>query len=109
MGDAVVMALRFPLAKPRHSVMAPAGEAAAPPDPARDWAEMLLRADSACCCPARPLFVAMLPPAPGRLEPVDLLLCGHHYRAARTALAAAGAIVFDATGAIVTGDWPPRE
>lgn len=69
---------------------------------------MLLRADRACCCPAHPLFVVLLPAVPGRPEPVDLLLCGHHYRAARASLTAAGAIVFDASGAIVTGDWPPR-
>jgi len=36
-----------------------------------------------------------------RAHPVDLLLCGHHYRVSRDALAAAGAVVFDETGAIV--------
>jgi len=33
--------------------------------------------------------------------PVDLLLCGHHYRASRAVLASVGAVVFDRTGAIV--------
>jgi hypothetical protein len=45
----------------------------------------------ACCCPARPMVKVMMPSAPGRPYPVDLLLCGHHYHVARPALAAAGA------------------
>jgi len=36
-----------------------------------------------------------MPPAPGKPEPVDLWLCGHHYRASSAALAAAGAGVYD--------------
>jgi len=36
-----------------------------------------------------------MPLAPGRDHADDLLLCGHHYRASREALAAAGAAVFD--------------
>ena len=55
-------------------------------------------ADRACCCPARPVVRVILPPAPGRLDPVDLLLCGHHYRASQAALAAAGAEVYDEHG-----------
>ena len=102
------MALRFSLVKPRHPAGTPAEDATASPAPARDWAGMLLRADRACCCPARPLFVVMLPAAHGRHEPVDLLLCGHHFRAARGALVEGGAIVFDASGEIVTSDRPPR-
>lgn len=50
-------------------------------------------AERACCCPARPVVVAVLPPRPGRDHPTDLLLCGHHYRASRDALRAAGATV----------------
>jgi hypothetical protein len=42
-----------------------------------------------------------MPPISARAHPVDLLLCGHHYRVSRDALAAAGAVVFDETGAIV--------
>ena len=45
----------------------------------------------ACCCPARPLVKVMMPPTHSRRHPVDLWLCGHHYRASRQALAAAGA------------------
>ena len=45
-----------------------------------------------------------MPPAPGRLHPVDLLLCGHHYRAGRAALRAAGATAYDAAGVpVMTG------
>jgi hypothetical protein len=43
----------------------------------------------------------VMPPTPARPHPVDLLLCGHHYRVSRAALAAAGAVVFDDTGEIV--------
>ncbi len=49
----------------------------------------------ACCCPARPVVKVIMPPAPGRTHPVDLWLCGHHYRASRAALLAANARVED--------------
>jgi len=39
----------------------------------------------------------MMPPVPGRAHPVDLWLCGHHYRASLASLLAAGAIVEDLT------------
>jgi hypothetical protein len=65
------------------------------------------RAGRSCCCSARPMIVALIPPAPGRPHQTDLLLCGHHYRASRLALAAADATVVDLDGAPVTGgDWP---
>jgi hypothetical protein len=41
-------------------------------------------------CPAKPVVVAVMPPAPGRDHATDLLLCGHHYRASREAGHAAG-------------------
>lgn len=50
-------------------------------------------AERACCCSAKPAVVAVLPPGPGRNHETDLLLCGHHYRASRDALRAAGATV----------------
>ena len=50
-------------------------------------------ASRACCCPARPVVRVIMPPAAGRRRSVDLLLCGHHYRVSRQALAAAGAAV----------------
>jgi hypothetical protein len=52
----------------------------------------------ACCCPARPVVRVIMPPAANRANPVDLWLCGHHYRASLEALRAAGAIVEDLTG-----------
>jgi hypothetical protein len=61
-------------------------------------------ADRACCCPARPVVTVIMPPAPGRPHPVDLLLCGHHFRVSRAALTAAGATVYDDTGALVAAD-----
>ena len=47
----------------------------------------------ACCCPARATVQVIMPPTAARPHETDLLLCGHHYRASRTALAAAGAMV----------------
>jgi len=67
-------------------------------------------ADRSCCCAARPAVTVIMPPAPGRLQPVDLLLCGHHYQAGRAALRAAGATVYDEAGVpIMTGgsEQPP--
>jgi hypothetical protein len=47
--------------------------------------------DQACCCPAQPVVRVIMPATPNRPHSVDLLLCGHHYRVSRQALAAAGA------------------
>jgi len=52
----------------------------------------------ACCCPARPVVRVIMPPPAGSADPVDLWLCGHHYRASVEALGATGAIVEDLTG-----------
>jgi uncharacterized Zn-binding protein involved in type VI secretion len=60
------------------------------------------RAGRSCCCPARPAVIAVMPPAPGRPHQTDLLLCGHHYRVCRQALAASGATVVDIDGIPVT-------
>jgi len=51
----------------------------------------------ACCCPARPVVRVIMPPTATRPRPVDLWLCGHHYRASLKALQAAGASVEDLT------------
>jgi hypothetical protein len=59
-------------------------------------------AERACCCPAKPAVVAVLPPCPGRDHETDLLLCGHHYRASRDALKAAGATVVAEDGQPIT-------
>jgi len=47
----------------------------------------------ACCCPARPVVRVIMPPAATRPHRTELLLCGHHYRASRQALATANATV----------------
>jgi hypothetical protein len=52
-------------------------------------------AGRACCCPAKPVAVAIMPPTASRPHATDLLLCGHHYRACRDGLAVAGAAVLD--------------
>lgn len=59
------------------------------------WHTTLDIAQHACCCPARPAIIAVMPPAPGRPRATELLLCRHHYGASQTALAAAGAAIFD--------------
>ena len=43
----------------------------------------------ACCCPGRPVVRAIMPASAARPGPVDLLLCGHHYRESRAAITAA--------------------
>jgi hypothetical protein len=53
----------------------------------------------------------LIPPAPARPHSVDLLLCGHHYRASCAALAAAGAMIMDdrrRDGTIVT-EYEPAD
>jgi len=39
-----------------------------------------------------------MPAAAGRGHEIDLLLCGHHFRASRNALQVAGASVYDRAG-----------
>jgi hypothetical protein len=51
----------------------------------------------ACCCSAKPVVIVVMPAVSGRAS-TDLLMCGHHFRVSRPALAAAGAAVFDAHG-----------
>ncbi|OLE23867.1 MAG: hypothetical protein AUG49_14895 [Catenulispora sp. 13_1_20CM_3_70_7] len=59
----------------------------------------------ACCCSATPMVTVLLfsRTVPER-EAVDLLLCGHHYRASVATLDAAGAVVFDADGVVLVPD-----
>ena len=57
-------------------------------------------ADRSCCCPAAPVVRVLIPPTSVRPQ-VDLLLCHHHFRASREALAARGAIAIDETGAVL--------
>lgn len=58
-------------------------------------------ADRACCCPARPAVTVIMPSAPGRPHPVDLLLCHHHFQVNRAALEAAGAAAYDNAGTLI--------
>ena len=60
-------------------------------------------AERACCCPARPVVRVVMPATASRPDPVDLLLCGHHYRAGQAALLAAGTAVYDERGALIAG------
>jgi hypothetical protein len=47
----------------------------------------------ACCCVARAVVRVVMPPTAARPHETELLLCGHHYRVSRAALAAARAAV----------------
>jgi len=62
------------------------------------WEEPPGAGDSACCCPAYPVVRVVMPVTPQRPHPTDLLLCGHHYRVSRKALADAGAAVYRLPG-----------
>jgi hypothetical protein len=92
-------------AKPQQ----PTGQADAPPPGicSIDWRAARL-AERACCCSASPAVLAVIPPASGRTDPADLLLCGHHYRASRRTLASVEAMILDMNGTLVLGEaWPP--
>jgi len=52
----------------------------------------------ACCCPANPVVRVVMPPTAARPHRTELLLCGHHYRVSRQALAAARAAVSELVG-----------
>ncbi len=67
--------------------------------------------ERACCCPARPVVRVVMPASQSRPEPVDLLLCGHHYWVSQAALQAAGAAVYNRQGVLITssaGERQPR-
>jgi hypothetical protein len=59
------------------------------------------------CCPAKPAVLVIMPPASGRPQPTELLLCWYHYRASQRSLAAARAMASLADGT-AAGDvaWP---
>jgi len=61
--------------------------------------------DRACCCVARAVVRVVMPPAPGRPHETELLLCGHHYRVSRRALAAAHARVQELTRPEDANTW----
>jgi hypothetical protein len=73
-----------------------------------DW-RAVQRADYACCCPARPVVIAIMPPSADRPHQTELLLCSHHHHVSQQALRAAGATIVDIKGtpiAAVGSDKP---
>jgi hypothetical protein len=52
----------------------------------------------ACCCPAIPVVRVIMPATTARPHDTELLLCGHHYRISRGALASADATVAELLG-----------
>jgi hypothetical protein len=74
---------------------------AAPASDSFDW-RAASRADRACCCIARPAVIVLMPPTADRPHQTDLLLCKHHYRMSKRALAAANATVLDLNGVPVS-------
>jgi len=77
---------------PRHSEALAAGSDAALAAPAGTVASPRPEY-RACCCPGRPVVRVIMPASAARPQPVDLLLCGHHYRVSQPAIAAAGATI----------------
>jgi hypothetical protein len=80
---------------------AAAGQASAEQRGPDDWGTWLSKEPAgagACCCPARPAVRVIMPPCPARPHTTELLLCGHHYRVSRAALATAKAIVRELPG-----------
>jgi hypothetical protein len=61
----------------------------------------------ACCCPAKPAVLVIMPPTTGRPQPTELLLCWHHYRASQHSLAVARAMASLADGTpAADAVWP---
>jgi hypothetical protein len=84
-----------------------AAERPATSEPATASANTRRYSVRACCCPAPPAVIAVMPARGARHAATDLLLCGHHYRASKVSLAAAGATILDMTGCeLAGGDWP---
>ena len=60
----------------------------------------------ACCCPAMPLFQAVLPSSTAA-QPTELLLCAHHYRRSAARLRELGCAIYDRAGrAVVLPEHP---
>jgi hypothetical protein len=79
----------------------------APPEAAAVYRPARRYSERACCCNTAPAVAAVIPASGDRLEPTDLLLCGHHYRKSMRALAAIGAIVLSLDGyPLPLGNWP---
>jgi len=65
-----------------------------------EW-NVIRTADRACCCPARPAVVVIVPSGRHRDHSTEILLCVHHFRASASALDAAGYAVLDTYGRLV--------
>ena len=59
----------------------------------------------ACCCVAQAVVRVVIPPTAGRPREIELLLCGHHYRVSRAALAAAHTTVSELAGSSADAAW----
>jgi hypothetical protein len=59
----------------------------------------------ACCCVAPAVVRVVMPPPAGRPDETELLLCGHHYRVSRAALAAAHATVSELPASSADAAW----
>jgi hypothetical protein len=91
----------------RRTVAAHA-EPPADPEPAAVCTLDRRYCNRACCCAAPPVAIVMMPAAAcADGATIDLLLCGHHFRASKPALAAVGATILDIKGHPLTaGAWP---
>lgn len=106
LSQSVGMSIGFLQGRSDRHVAGPADSASVCAAFCIDW-QAVRRAERACCCPAKPVVIAILPPSAGRRVPTDLLLCWHHYRASRRALAAADALLVSIDGTpIADEEWP---
>src|SRR5262245_57186785 len=81
-------------------------EGPATPEPAAVPGPSPRHLQRACCCPAPPSVIAVIP-ANDRDGQVELLLCAHHYRQSRGALAASAATLTDLKEEPLTSEtWP---
>jgi hypothetical protein len=79
----------------------PAGQRSTAPGLLHDdtiGADSAVALGPACCCPAHPVVRVVMPATAARPHRTELLLCGHHYRVSRQALAAASATVTELRG-----------
>jgi hypothetical protein len=63
----------------------------------------------ACCCVAWAVVRVVIPPTAARPHETELLLCGHHYRVSRAALAAAHAAVSELPESDDPASWFPGD
>ena len=90
------MSLRFPRRGGGGRQAAPTTRPISPAEDGGTWApdSPLTIPDHACCCTAKPMVKVIMPATASRPHPVDLWLCGHHWRVSPPAIIAAGATVY---------------